>query len=412
MTQKTDRASGRRLDGGSDPFVYLDHAATTKVDPDVLDAMLPYLRAEFGNPSAGHRLGQQARQAIERARRQVAAVLGCHAKEVVFTSGGTESINAAMKGIAFAQRMAAAGNHIVTTGIEHHSVLHTCQYLEKFGFNVTYLPPDGYGSINPTSVAEAIGERTVLVSVMLANNEVGTIQPIEEISKATKEMGRKLRRHIPLHTDAVQGPGLLELDVDHLGIDSLSLSAHKFGGPKGSGLLYLRRGVPFLPQESGGGQERQRRSGTENVAGIVGTSKAIELAEERRADRVPRLTLMRDFLINSIRERVNGQELCGHPVRRLANNVHFSFYGVSGDELVAVLDKRGIATSAGSACGSEVWEPSHVLLAMGLPLDRAAGGLRLTFGDDNTYTDLSYLLDVLPTAIANLRARATTGARP
>lgn len=392
--------------------VYLDYAATTPLEPEVLAAMLPYLGGEFGNPSSSHRLGQRAHQAVEQARQQVAEVLECRPDEVVFTSGGTESINAALKGVALAQRLAGAGSHIVTSTVEHHAVLHTCQYLERFGFEVAYLPVDSYGLVEPGAVAEAIQEGTVLVSIMLANNEVGTIQPLREIAAAVSERGRRLGKRIPLHSDAVQGPGLLSLSARELGVDLLSLSAHKFGGPKGVGALYIRRGVPLLPQHSGGGQERQRRAGTENVAGIVGMGVALQRAEAQRERHLPALARLRDRLIAGIGQRVERAELMGHPERHLANNVHFAFAGVAGDDLVAALDERGIAASAGSACGSAVWEPSHVLLAMGLPLARAVGGLRLTLGPHNSNADVDYVLAVLPQVVAELRARGAVAEEP
>ncbi|MFQ5879516.1 MAG: cysteine desulfurase family protein [Dehalococcoidia bacterium] len=391
--------------------VYMDHAATTPLQPEALQAMLPYLGSDFGNPSGSYRLARRAYEAVERARRQVAAVLACRPNEVVFTSGGTESINTAIKGVAPAQRLTGAGNHIVTSTAEHHAVLHTCQYLEKFGFEVTYAPVDSYGLVEPDAVAEAITGQTVLVSIMLANNEVGTIQPIGEIAAAVKERGRRLGKRIPFHTDAVQGPGLLSLLVAELGVDLLSLSAHKFGGPKGVGALYVRRAVPFLAQQSGGGQERQRRAGTENVAGNVGMGLALTLAAAERERHVRILRRLRDRLIGGIRERVEGAELMGHPEQRLANNVHFAFEGVAGDALVAALDARGIAASAGSACATATWEPSHVLLAMGVPLPKAVGGLRLTLGPQNADDDVDYVLAVLPAVVEKLRAGVTTSAR-
>lgn len=384
--------------------VYLDHAATTRTYPEVVAAMLPYLTERFGNPSGLYRLANEARQAIDRARSQVAAVLGCRPSEVVFTSGGSESINAALKGVGFALKLAGAGDEIITSTVEHHAVLHTCQYLEKFGFRVIYLPVDKYGLVNPDDVGAAITERTALVSIMYANNEVGTVEPIEEISRVVRARARALGKRIPIHTDAVQAPGALDLNVERLGVDLLSLSAHKFGGPKGAGVLYLRRWVPFLAQQTGGGQERQRRAGTENVAGIVGTGLALELTEQRKAHAIPHIRRLRDRLRDGIFLRIPGATLNGHPELRLPGNLNVSFDGVEGEALLAALDKAGIAASSGSACGSLTWEPSHVLVAMGVSLDRAAAGLRLTVGPDNTDGDIDYVLDMLPGLVAGLRS--------
>jgi cysteine desulfurase len=387
-------------------FIYFDHAATTPLDSRVLEAMLPYLGERFGNPSATYALAREAQRAVEQARRSVADVLGCRSTEVVFTSGGSESINTALKGVAFAQKKARVGDHVVTTAVEHHAVLHTCEYLEKFGFEVTYVPVDRYGLVDPDEIAGAVNERTVLVSVMAANNEVGTIEPVAEVAQALRERGRFLGRRIPLHTDAVQAPGILNLNVEALGVDLLSLSAHKFYGPKGAGVLYLRRGTPFLPQQSGGGQERQRRAGTENVAGIVGTGLALRLAEESREADSRACRALSRRLAEGILERIPNSQLNGHPEQRLANNVNLSFRGVKGEALLARLDKVGVAASSGAACGDSSWEPSHVLLAMGIPMDLAVGSLRLTLGPSNTEKDVDYLLHVLPDLVRSLRDQA------
>ncbi len=391
--------------------VYMDHAATAPLRPEALEAMLPFLQSGgFGNASSAHRFGQRAQEALEQAREQVAAVLNCRPSEIVFTSGGTESVNAAIKGVAMAQRLSGAGNRIVTSTVEHDAVIHTCQYLEKLGFEIAYLPVDRYGLISPEAVAEAIDANTALVSIMLANNEVGTIEPVEEIAAVIRGKGRSLRKRIPFHTDAVQAPGLLGIDVENMGVDLLSLSAHKFGGPKGVGGLYVKRATPFLAQQSGGGQERQRRAGTENVAGIAGMGVAISLAESERESYVREVSLLRDKLMAGIELAINGVELMGHPEHRLANNVHFAFDKVKGDELVAALDAHDVAASAGSACGTAVWEPSHVLLAMGLSLAQAAGGLRLTLGAESTSDDVDYALSVLPAVIEGLRESTTANA--
>jgi cysteine desulfurase len=391
--------------------VYLDHAATTPLRAEAREAMLSYMDERFGNPSASYGRARQAQRAVEDSRRTVADVLGCRPSEVVFNSGGTESINAAIKGVAFAQQLAHLGNHVVTTAIEHHAVLHSCQYLERFGFDVTYLPVDAYGLIDPAAVADAVGPRTVLVSIMLANNEVGTIEPMAEIANAVKARARSLGRRVALHTDAVQAACSLDLNVDRLGADLLSLSAHKFGGPKGAGVLYLRRATPFLSQQSGGGQERQRRAGTENVAGITGTAVALRLAAAEREEYVRHCGRLRDRLVDGIRLAVPGAELSGHPQSRLANNAHLTFDGVEADAVVAALDDDGIAASAGSACTSSVWEPSHVLVAMGVPLSRAVGSLRLTVGPENTDEEIDRALSVLPGIVERVRAAPSAASR-
>ena len=371
--------------------------------------MLPYLTQRFGNASATYSIARQAQKAIDDARKTVAAVLGCRTSDVVFTSGGTESINTALKGVAFAQKKARAGNHIVTTAIEHDSVLNTANYLEQFGFDVTYLAVDRLGRVDPNAVARAVNERTVLVSVMLANNEVGTIEPVAEIARAVGERGQALHKRIPVHTDAVQAPGALPLNVDELGVDLLSLSGHKFGGPKGTGVLYIRRGTPFVSQSTGGGQERQRRAGTENVAGIVGQAVALEAAEENRPAFVKTTTRIRDWLIEAITSSVEDSHLNGDPLNRLSNNVNVSIPGVRGDQLVVALDKEGIAASAGAACGSSTWEPSHVLLAMGLSMPEAVGGLRLTLSLETTDADAEAVLSTLPGVVDQLRPLAAAG---
>ncbi len=385
--------------------VYLDHAATTSLHPGALEAMLPYLGERFGNPSGAYALGRQAAHAVEDAHHSVAEALRCPPAEAVFTGAGTESINLAIKGVAFAQKLAGVGNHIVTSSVEHHAVLHSCDYLERFGFETTYVPVDSYGLVDPETVARAINQRTVLVSVMLANNEVGTVQPIAEIAAAVRQRARRLRRRIPFHTDAVQGANALDLNVRRLGVDLLSLSSHKFCGPKGAGLLYLRRGTPFLAQQSGGGQERQRRAGTENVPGAVGTAAALVLAQQGRQEYAATCRRLSDRLIESVLRLVPAATLNGHPGQRLPNNVHFSFDGAESDDLLAALDKRGVAASAGSACTSATWEPSHVLVAMGVPLRRAVAALRLTVGQENTEEELDYVLRVLPEIVAQSRQK-------
>ena len=387
--------------------IYLDHAATTRLHPKALDAMLPFLSDGFGNPSGAYALGKQAGRAVDEARRTVAETLGCPAREVVLTGAGTESINAAIKGVAFAQKFAGVGDHIVTSSIEHHAVLHSCQYLERFGFQTTYVPVDSHGLIDPDEVARAITDRTVLVSVMLANNEVGTVQPIAEIARAVRQRARALRRPVPLHTDAVQGANALDLGVGGLAVDLLSLSAHKFCGPKGTGILYMRRGTPFLAQQSGGGQEGHRRAGTENVAGIAGTAVALRLAQEGRDEYERTCRSLAGRLTEGVLASVPAATLNGHPERRLPNNAHFSFEGAESDTILSGLDRLGIAASAGSACTSATWEPSHVLVAMGLPLSKAVAALRLTVGPENREAELDYTLSVLPEVVATSRTGAS-----
>lgn len=365
--------------------------------------MLPYLTGRFGNPSATYTLARQSQKAVDDARKATAAVLNCRPSDIIFTSGGTESINAALRGVAFAQQKARAGNHIVTTQVEHHAVIHTCQQLEQLGFEVTYVPVDRAGRVDPAAIARAVTEKTTLVSVMLANNEVGTLQPVAEAAQLVAERARSMRKRIPFHTDAVQAPGLLPIDVETLGVDLLSLSGHKFGGPKGSGVLFLRRGIPFLSQMTGGGQERQRRAGTENVAAIVGLAAALQIAEAERERKAETCLKVRDHLIEGLLDAVPDSKLNGHREERLANNVNVSIRGVRGDQLVLALDKAGFAASAGAACGMSSWEPSHVLLAMGLSMPDAVGGLRLTLAADNTEAEANELLGVLPGLITKLR---------
>jgi cysteine desulfurase len=380
----------------------MDHAATTPVDERVLAAMMPHFSESFGNPSSIYTLAQEGRKALDESRDAVAAVLGARGSEVVFTSGGTEADNLAVKGAALGLR--SAGNHIITSAVEHHAVLHACEQLEQFGFEVTYLPVDEHGVVSPASVADALTDRTVLVSVMLANNEIGTIQPVAQIARLVKERAARDGRTIVMHTDAVQGAGQLNLNVRDLGVDMLSLSAHKFYGPKGVGALFIRRGTPVEPQVVGGGQERRRRSGTENVPGIVGMAKALELAEERRAATVEHCSRLRDRIVQGLTDRIDDIRLNGHPTERLSNNVNVSFQAVEGEPILLGLDFEGICVSSGSACSSASLEPSHVLLAIGLGADLAQGSLRMTLGHNNTDEDVDMLLDVLPRLVARLRA--------
>ena len=383
-------------------LIYLDHAATTPLRSEALDLMIPYFTQTFGNPSSIYTLAQESRKAMDDARETIASILDCRVSEIVFTSGGTESDNTAIKGVAFGLR--TLGNHIITSNIEHHAVLHTCYQLEQFGFDVTYLPVDGHGLVSPEDVVAAITDKTILVSVMLANNEIGTIQPIKKIVEVTKKNAKRLQRSIVVHTDAVQAAGQLELNIEDLGVDMLSLSGHKFGGPKGVGLLYVRRGTAFEPHQMGGGQERQRRSGTENDPGIVGMAEAFRLAEQERDLAVRHCTRLRDRIITGIEERISGVQINGHATQRLANNVSVSFDGVEGEPILLALDFAGICASSGSACSSASLEPSHVLTAIGLTAEQAQASLRITVGKDNNDEDVEYLIDKLSEIVTKLRS--------
>jgi len=394
----------------SEQLIYMDHAATTPVRPEVLDAMLPYFGERFGNPSSIYTLAQEGRKALDDARETVARVLGARMSTIVFTGGGTEADNAAIKGAAYAQRH--AGNHIVTTAIEHHAVLHTCQQLEGLGFDVTYLPVDKYGLIDPDDVGRAITDRTTLVSVMLANNEIGTIEPIAEISRIVKAEAKRRGQTIVLHSDAVQAAGLLDLDVGRLGVDMMSLSAHKFHGPKGVGVLYVRRGTPFEPQQMGGGQERERRSGTENVPLIVGLAEALRMAEEERPSLAEHCLRLREMIVAGVSERIEGAHLNGHPTTRLANNVNVSFESIEAEPILLGLDFAGICASSGSACSSASLEPSHVLTAIGLSPELARGSLRVTVGADNTPEHVQYMLTTLVGLLERLRAMPSLSSAP
>ena len=382
-------------------MIYLDHAATTPVRSEVLEAALPFFTSSYGNPSSIYTLAQEARKAIDDARESVARILGARTSEIVFTSGGTESDNAALKGVAFALRH--LGNHIITTTIEHHAVLHTCHQLEQFGFEVTYLPVDEYGLVDPDEVGRAIGDRTILVSVMLANNEIGTIEPIPEISSLVRQQAKLRNQTIIMHTDAVQGAGFLDLNVKSLGVDLMSLSAHKIHGFKGTGVLYVRRGTPFEPQIMGGGQERERRSGTENVPGIVAMGEALRLAVEERESAYRHCLRLRDRIVGGLTDAVGNAHLNGHPTQRLPNNANICFEGVEGEPILLGLDFAGIAASSGSACSSASLEPSHVLTAIGRSAALAQGSLRLSLGRDNTDEDVDHLLSVLPGLVGRLR---------
>ncbi|WP_026370104.1 cysteine desulfurase NifS [Kallotenue papyrolyticum] len=380
--------------------IYLDHAATTPTDPAVVEAMLPYFTTQFGNPSSIYRLGRAALQALDDARATTAEILHCSPKEIVFLGGGSEADNLAIKGAALAAQRAGKGNHVITSAIEHHAVLHACEYLTAFGFEVTILPVDRDGLVAPDDLRAAIRPETVLVSIMYANNEIGTIQPIAELGAICRERG------VLFHSDAVQAAGALPLDVTALNVDLLSLTAHKFYGPKGVGALYVRRGVPLLAQINGGGQERRRRAGTENVPGIVGFATALRLAEERREAYVAHCLALRERLIDGIISRIPDVRLNGHRTQRLPNNVNVSFAATDGESILLLLDQAGIAASSGSACSSGSLEPSHVLKAIGLDDELAHGSVRLTVGKDTTTADIDVVLDHLPAMIERLRSVA------
>ena len=386
-------------------LIYLDHAGTTPTDPRVLEAMLPYFTQLYGNPSSIHSIGQEARHALDDSRERVAQVLGCRSSEVVFTSGGTESDNAAIQGVTTA--LHETGNHIITSSVEHHAVLHTCQYLENLGCEVTFLPVDEFGMVQPEQVYNAIGERTTLVTIMYANNEIGTINPIAEISQAVQQRAAELDRTIVMHSDGVQAAGFLDLNVRRLGVDMLSLSGHKFYGPKGTGVLYVRRGTPYLPLLLGGGQERERRSGTENIAGIVGLALALELADAARMQSGRHCAALRDRIIQRAFDTIPDTSLNGHPAQRLPNNINFSFAGVEGESILLGLDMAGVAASSGSACSSGSLEPSHVLLALGQTAELARSSLRITLGKENTEEEVDYLLGVLVDLVQRLRQLPT-----
>ena len=376
--------------------IYMDHNATTPLREDVLEVMLPYLRGEFGNASSLHYFGIQARRAVEAAREKVATALGAQLREIILTGCGTESDNQAIKGVMFANR--GKGDHIITSRIEHKAVLQTCQYLEKQGFRVTYLPVDEYGLVNPDDVAQAITGRTVLVSVMFANNEVGTIQPIGAIAQVCRERG------VYFHTDAVQMVGKLPIDVNELGIDLLSLSAHKFYGPKGVGALYVRKGVKVDSLLHGGHQEWGRRAATENVAGIVGLGRALELRLGEMDAEAERLTALRERLYAGLLARIPHVYLNGHPGERLPGTLNVCFEYIEGEGLMMGLDLAGVAVSSGSACTSAELSPSHVLLAMGVSPAVAQGSIRFGLGRENSEADVDYVLEKLPPIIERLRA--------
>ena len=376
--------------------IYLDYAASAPVLPEVLDAMLPFFIEHYGNPSGIHGYGREARKAVERSRRQTAHALGAESSEICFTSGGSESDNLAIKGTAYALR--GKGNHLITSMIEHPAVLNTCRWLEKHGFRVTYLPTDSFGLIDPEAVRDAIRPETILVSIMAANNEIGTLEPVSQIGEICRGKG------ILFHTDAVQAVGMAEVDAVKMHADLISISAHKFHGPKGAGALYIRKGTRLDALIHGGSQERGLRAGTENVPGIVGLGKAIEIACSEREENTARIGKLQHELLKLITERVPGVKLNGHPVKRLPNNCHFSFPGIDSEALLLRLDLAGIAASGGSACTSGSTEPSHVLQAIGLEEKLLKGSIRLTLGRGTTEEEIQKTAQILPAIVEDLRS--------
>ena len=376
--------------------IYLDYAATTPTDPEVLKAMLPYFTDRFGNPSSIHSFGQEAKAAVEKARGEIASFLGAKQDEIIFTSGGSESDNFAIKGVAYANKH--KGNHIITSSIEHHAVIKSCEFLEKMGFEVTYLPVSKDGLVDPEDVKKSIKDKTILISIMHASNEIGTIQPIKEIGKIARE------KKIYFHSDAVQTFGHIHINVDELNVDLLSVSAHKLCGPKGIGVLYVRKGTKIVSFIHGGGQERKRRASTENVPAIVGFGKAVEIAKKTMDEEVKKLVILRDKLIKGILEKIDNVYLNGHPERRLPNNVNVSVESIEGESMLLSLDMEGIAASTGSACTSASLEASHVLLALGLSHELAHGSLRFTLGRYTEEEDINKVLEILPKIVKKLRS--------
>lgn len=376
--------------------IYLDYAATTYTKPEVVEEMMPYFTEQFGNPSSVYTFARKSKSAVEAAREKVAKAIGANTDEIYFTAGGSEADNWALKGIAFANKK--KGNHIIISAIEHHAMLHTCDFLKKNGFEITYLKVDENGFVDLEELKASITNKTILISVMFANNEIGTIEPVEEIAKIAHE------HDVLFHTDAVQAVGHVPIDVKKMGIDLLSLAGHKFYGPKGVGALYIKRGTRIESLVHGGGQERSRRGGTENLPGIVGLGKAIELATENIEAKNEKIRELRDMLIEGITEKIPYAKLNGDRTKRLPGNVNFSFQFIEGESLLLLLDMKGVCASTGSACSSGSLEPSHVLLALGLPHEMCHGSLRLTLGEETTKEDIDYVLEVLPPIVERLRS--------
>ncbi len=376
--------------------IYLDYNATTPIDPRVTEAMAPFLSDRFHNPSSLYQKSKITKKAIEDSREKLATLIGAAPKEIIFTGGGSESDNHAIKGIAFS--LMKKGKHLITSSIEHHAVLHTCKFLEKIGFDVTYLPVDRYGIVNPDSVRKTIRDDTILVSIMYANNEIGTMEPIKEISEITREKG------VIFHTDAVQAVGKIPINVNDLGVDLLSLSAHKFYGPKGVGALYIRKMLRIESLLHGGMQERGKRAGTENIAGIVGAGKAAEIAMEEMGEEKDKIKPLRDKLENELIKRIPEIIINGHPSNRLYNTLNIAIKYIEGEGMLTFLDFEGISVSSGSACASGSLDPSHVLLAVGVPIEHAHGSLRFSLGKYNNYKDIDKVIEVLPPIVEKLRS--------
>lgn len=375
--------------------VYMDYSATTPVKKEVLDAMLPYFSEHFGNPSSLYSIAQESKEALEKARGQVASLIGAKANEVFFTAGGSEADNWALEGVADALK--DKGNHIITTKIEHHAILHTAEYLEKHGIDVTYLDVDAEGRVNPKDVEKAITDKTVLISIMMVNNEVGTIEPIKEIADIAHNYG------ILLHTDAVQALGNVPIDVNDMGIDLMSMSGHKIYGPKGVGALYIRKGTKISNFIHGGAQEMKKRAGTENLAGIVGFGKAAELAKENLESHINRVSELRDYFISEVTSKIPDTIVNGSMEHRHPGNANISFEYIEGESMLILLDMNGISVSTGSACSSKSLTPSHVLSAMGIPVERIHGTLRFTIGDPTTKEDIDYVIEKLFEIVQKLR---------
>ena len=378
-------------------MIYLDNAASTAVHPEVVKEMMPYFDTQYGNPSSIHQFGRKAKNAIEKARKQVATLIGAEPNEILFTSGGTESNNTILDGV-----LKSSGEpdpeHIITSSIEHEAVLQPCKEFENVGIKITYLPVDEHGIVNPDDITNSINEQTVMVSIMFANNEVGTIQPIKEISEICKKY------QIPLHTDAVQAVGKIPINVKDLGVDALSISSHKINGPKGIGALFIKKGLMVTPQILGGGQENGMRSGTENVASIVGFGKACEIAKERLNGNISHFQTLHSSILSKIVKEISHVTLNGHPEKRIFNNVHLTFMGVNGEDLIIKLDEHGIAASTGSACSVHTQKASHVLKAMGFNHEQITGSLRLSFGYTNTLDEIDQTVEVLKKVVAELRS--------
>jgi len=384
-------------------LIYLDNAASTAVHPEVVKEMMPYFDIQYGNPSSIHQFGRKAKNAIQKARKQVAALIGAESDEILFTSGGTESNNTILYGAPKLHEMTHVNfklenNHIITSSIEHEAVLKPCKKLEEMGLKITYIPVDEYGIVDYNDVANSITENTVLVSIMLANNEVGTIQPIIEISEICKKY------QIPLHTDAVQAVGKIPINVKELGVDALSVSSHKINGPKGIGALFIKKGLRVSPQILGGGQENGMRSGTENVASIVGFGKACEIAKERLNENISHFETLHSTMLSGIIKEIPHVKLNGHSEKRIFNNIHLTFMGVNGEDLIIKLDEHGIAASTGSACSMHTQKASHVLKAMGFNHEQITGSLRMSFGYLNTLDEVEQTIDVLKKVVSELRS--------